>query len=339
MRPIKITRLSNAKIVSVMLEMWKSYQSSGASSHWKKIGPQSKIRIEKETIAALRGTGFGDCQKRGIGVSKVFHYATILSYLVFLPYRSRILPWMMYARKMLSSLDDLDMFLSYDVFRQCCIASILEPHIAQWRNPNILLIGDGYGILSGLLKIRFPDSRLFLVDIFPALLFQAVVLSKCMPRIRQKLTYSGGLRKNEDGDCNASAEITFCHANDLSLLEEKIFHLAINVASMQEMALDSVRNYFHYLRSHLSADGLFYCCNREEKILSGSEILRFDDYPWNKTDRHLLDEEPPFYRWFFSPRRTERNLKVFAVPVPFGRLFDGPMRHRLTRLSRTELNN
>ena len=226
------------------------------------------------------------------------------------------------------------MFFSYDVFRQCCIASILEPYIAQWRNPKILLIGDGYGILSGLLKIRFPESRLFLVDIFPALLSQAVVLGVSMPEIRQELTYSAGLRKNETGDCNTPAEITFCHANDLSLLDGNTFHLVINVASMQEMTPDAVGSYFTFIRSHLSTEGLFYCCNREEKVLPGSEILRFADYPWHKMDKHLLDEEPPFYRWFFSPRPTARHLKVGTIPLPFGRLFDGPMRHRLTRLSR-----
>jgi hypothetical protein len=339
MWPIEIARLRNARIISAMLGMWKAYESSGASSHWQILGPQSEIRIEKEAIVALHGAGFGDCQKMGIGVSRVFHVATILSYLAFLRDRSSILPWMARARKMLYSLRDIDMFFSYDVFRQCCIASILEPYIAQWRNPTILLIGDGYGILSGLLKIRFPESRLFPVDIFPALLFQAVVLGKSMPEIRQELTCSDGLRKNEAGDRNIPAEITFCHANDLSLLDGNGFHIAINVASMQEMTPDSVRNYFAFIRSHLSAEGLFYCCNREEKVLPGSEVLRFDDYPWNKADSHLLDEEPRFYRWFFSPRPTARSLKMAAIPVPFGRLFDGAMRHRLTRLFRTGLNS
>lgn len=334
MRPIEIAGLPNAKIIIAMLAVWKSCQSSGASSHWKKLGPQSEIRIEKEAIVDLRGAGFGDCQKMGTGISRLSHFATILSYLAILPNRLNIVPWMVHARKILSSLHDLDMFFSYDVFRQCCIASILEQYIAQWRNPKILLIGDGYGILSGLLKIRFSESQLFLVDIFPALLFQAVVLAKIVPGVRQELTYSGGSKRNATVDHTISTEITFCHAKDLSLLDGNTFHLAINVASMQEMTPDAVESYFTFIRSHLSTEGLFYCCNREEKVLPGSEILRFDGYPWHTMDKHLLDEEPPFYRWFFSPRPTARHLKVATIPLPFGRLFDGPMRHRLTRLSR-----
>lgn len=338
MRPIEIAALRNARIISAMREMWKAYESSGASSHWQIFGPQSEIRIEKEAIVALRGAGFGDCQKKGSGISRLFHVATILSYLAILPNRSNILPWMVHARKVLYSLSDLDMFFSYDVFRQCCIGSVLEPYVAQWRNPNILLIGDGYGILSGLLKIRFPESRLFLVDIFPALLFQAVVLGKSMPEVRQELACPDGLRRNEAVDHSIPTGITFCHARDLSHLDENTFHLVINVASMQEMSPDSVRDYFTFIRSHLSAEGLFYCCNREEKVLPSSEILRFNDYPWEGTDSHLLDEEPLFYRWFFSPRHTARNLRIATLPVPFGRLFDGAMRHRLTRLFRTGLD-
>jgi len=103
---------------------------------------------------------------------------------------------------------------------------------------------------------------------------------------------------------------------------------------MQEMTPDVVARYFTFIRSHISADGLFYCCNRKEKILPGGEILRFNDYPWDKMDRHLLDEEPPYYRYFFSFRPTSRHLKVASIPVPFGRLFDGSMWHRLTQLSR-----
>jgi len=177
------------------------------------------------------------------------------------------------------------------------------------------------------------------VDIFPALLFQAVVLGKSMPEVRQELTNPNRLRRNETVDHSIPTEITFCHARDLSHLDGNTFNLVINVASMQEMPPDSVSDYFAFIRSHLSAEGLFYCCNREEEVLPGSEILRFDDYPWNRTDRHLLDGEPPFYRWFFSQRPTVRNLRIATIPVPFGRLFDGPMRHRLTQLCRTGLDS
>jgi hypothetical protein len=282
-----------------MLELWEKYQGACASSHWRDLGPQSEIRIEDDAIAALHGSGFGDCQNhRILGISRLFHFATILSYLSILPKRANIVSWMADAHKLLKSLHDLDMFFSYDVFRQCCIASLLEPYIANRTNPKILLIGD-----------------------------------ESLPAARHEPTYSSGLKKKAV-DLDSKSEIIYCHAVDLELLEGITFHFIVNVASMQEMTPDVVASYFSFIRSHIRADGIFYCCNREEKVLPEGEILRFEDYPWDKLDQHFLDEEPSFYRWFFSFRPTDRHLKVANIPVPFGRLFDGPMRHRLTRLSR-----
>jgi hypothetical protein len=143
MRPIPIAQLPSSKVILAMLELWEKYQNACASSHWRDLGPQSEIRIEDYAIAALHGSGFGDCQNRSIlGISRLFHFATILSYLSILPKRANILSWMADAHKLLKSLYDLDMFFSYDVFRQCCIASLLEPYIANRTNPKILLIGD-----------------------------------------------------------------------------------------------------------------------------------------------------------------------------------------------------
>ncbi|MHC4587002.1 MAG: putative sugar O-methyltransferase [Planctomycetota bacterium] len=333
MKPIQIDSLPNPRLISELFEAWKGYEDSGASSHWKKFGPQSEVGFENEVIEALRGVGFGDCQVNGGISSKLFHFGTILSYLVTLSDRSIVLPWMRCARSMLRSLDDLDMFFSYDVFRQCCVASILEPYIVKWKNPKILFIGDGYGILAGLLKSRFTNGQAFLVDIFPALLFQAIILGTCLPELKHSFEDLHKLRGKGDEKQSAAADFIYCHGGDLSVLKDQAFDLVINVASMQEMHSDVVAGYFTFIRSHLNKEGLFYCCNREEKVLPDGEILRFMEYPWHEMDKHLLDGEPKFYRHFFSHRPTLRQLKVRGISVPFCRLFDGPMHHRLTRLS------
>jgi hypothetical protein len=333
MKPIQIKSVPNPKLISELFEAWKKYQDSGASSHWKSLGPQSEVRVENEVIAALRGVGFGDCQGNGGIASKLFHFATILSYLAIIPHKSKVLPWMTYAWRLLHSLGGVDMFFSYDVFRQCCVASILEPHIVKWKNPNILFIGDGYGILAGLLKSRFTKSQAFLVDIFPALLFQAIILGMCMPESKHSFNSPNKIKDKECDHQSAKPDFIYCFGGDLSVLKEQTFDLVINVASMQEMNRDTVAGYFSFIRSHLGKEGLFYCCNREEKVLPDGEILRFVDYPWHKMDKHLLDSEPKFYRHFFSHRPTLRQLKVGSFAVPFGRMFDGPMHHRLTRLS------
>jgi hypothetical protein len=235
---------------------------------------------------------------------------------------------MMSAKRVLSSCRSFNFFFSYDVFRQCCIASLLESHIAETESPSILLIGDGYGILSAILKMRFPRAQLFLVDILPALLFQAIVLGRCV----RKGTFHLVLPAPESGnhiEKVSSQLMTFCPAEDIDRLAGQSFTHAINVASMQEMRPDVIRKYFTFLRAHMSHEALFYCCNRRSKVLPCGEVIRFADYPWHEQDRFIIDEQPPFYRWFFSPYKTLKHLKIGKVPVPLGRLFDGPMHHRM----------
>jgi hypothetical protein len=226
----------------------------------------------------------------------------------------------------------MDIFFSYDVFRQCCIVSILEQHVAQKENPRILLIGDGYGILAGILKFHFSNAQVVLVDIFPALLFQAIVLGRGLPTAKHTIIQHNMNKDLEVSKKDPPSDIIYCHAKDLPHLKNIKFDIIINVASMQEMTPEIVKKYFNFIRSSSHENNLFYCCNRETKVLPDGEKLRFEDYPWHELDEHLFDEEPPFYKWFFSYRVTNRKLKICNTSVPFGWLFDGKMRHRLTRM-------
>jgi SAM-dependent methyltransferase len=333
MKSIYINELSNSHVVSSLIETWGSLQDSYLSSHWKKYGPQSIIHVKNKTIDCLRGIGFGDCQQTSsLSISKIFHYLTILTYLAILHNRTKILSWMAIARLIIRSCRDIDIFFSYDVFRQCCIVSILEQYVPQKENPRILLIGDGYGILAGILKLHFSNVQVVLVDIFPALLFQAIVLGRGLPKVKHSI-----IQHNTNKDLGVSkrgplSDIIYCHAKHLPHLKNIKFDIVINVASMQEMTSDIVKRYFNFIRSSSHKNNLFYCCNRETKVLPDGETLRFEAYPWHELDEHLFDEEPPFYKWFFSSKAAGKKLKIFNISVPFGWHFDGKMRHRLTRM-------
>ena len=208
---------------------------------------------------------------------------------------------------MLRSLSDLDLFFSYDVFRQCCIASILEPHFIKWKNPKIIFIGDGYGILAGLLKSRFKKSQAFLVDIFPALVFQAIILGKCFPEHKHSFKKLEKIEGGSRDDHAKTADFTYCHGEDLLALDGQTFDLVINVASMQEMNQNTINQYFKFIRSHINQESLFYCCNREEKVLPGGETIKFLEYPWHDMDKLLLDGTPQFYKHYFSHGKTINN--------------------------------
>jgi hypothetical protein len=90
------------------------------------------------------------------------------------------------------------------------------------------------------------------------------------------------------------------------------------VHAEQEMPTAEIARYFGFLRSRAA---LFYCVNREEKRLAGSEVLRFEDYPWSENDAVLLDEPCWYYTHFVNHR------------PPFFHRFDGPIRHRLAVLN------
>jgi len=328
MKPVCLDSFSNKEIIKWLLDYGDRLDEGPVSSHWRKWAKESYMKVERGAITEAQGVGFGDCQLQSSQV--LLHYLTIISYLLFVRRRLNVLSWMHRAQEIMTACRVFDLFFSYDVFRQCCVGALLQTYIDERKHPEILMIGDGYGILAGLIKLRYPRCKLYLIDIMPALAFQAIVLGAWLKEAEFSLMISGERRQ-----CflpSRGADVTFCHAGALGKLRGKGYDLAINVAGMQEMNKISIRRYFTFLRRHLKPDGLFYCCNREEKILTGGEVVRFSEYPWLDGDIHLIDEEPPFYRWFFGKAKAANSLYMGKIRVPFGRRFDGRMRHRLTRL-------
>jgi hypothetical protein len=54
----------------------------------------------------------------------------------------------------------------------------------------------------------------------------------------------------------------------------------INIASMQEMNMKTIDDYFTLVNSQ-ALPTYFYCANRISKNLPDGSIINFDDYPWN----------------------------------------------------------
>jgi hypothetical protein len=114
-------------------------------------------------------------------------------------------------------------------------------------------------------------------------------------------------------------------AKNHEALQHLNFHLAVNIASMQEMNPDVISSYFSDLRQACSwgpREGVwFYCCNRESKILPDGTIVNFNDYPWHSNDVVVTDELCPWHQNYYTTR---------AFP-PYKK-YDGPIRHKLAML-------
>ena len=65
----------------------------------------------------------------------------------------------------------------------------------------------------------------------------------------------------------------------------------------------------------------FYCANRVEKTLPDGTLVRFEEYPWSSHDTVLLNELCPWHQDFYTMR------------PPFYRPYDGPIMHRIAKLS------
>lgn len=217
---------------------------------------------------------------------------------------------------------------TYNVFRQVCTVELLERHVDRCTPDDrlrILVIGDGAGVLAALLKDIRPDSSITLVDIGKALLFQAYHCQKAYPdKLHDLVGVDSGLTQ---------ADFLYCPTESLGALETHTFDIAINVASMQEMNATTVSRYFDFMRRRLRSNNLFYCCNRESKTLVGGELSEFYSYPWHPGDKVLVEGECPWHRFIVGRSTSVLGLKIFGLPIPFLRYYEGTMLHRLAVLA------
>lgn len=182
--------------------------------------------------------------------------------------------------------------------------------------PPALVIGDGYGLMTALLVERKHDIQVVCINLAKTLLVDFLFFRAYHPDKPVALALTGDeLLAALDG----SATAIFVPAAKSNILATARFSLAINIASMQEMNPDTVNAYFEVMRQ--SDEILFYCCNREKKILPDGTVSAFADYPWHAEDRIILDGPCPWHQ------------DTYAFRPPFRRPFDGPHRHRLAQLA------
>ena len=106
------------------------------------------------------------------------------------------------------------------------------------------------------------------------------------------------------------------------MLDSLDFDIAVNVASMQEMAPATVAAYFTFLRQRLRRANLFYCCNRESKRLAGGDLSEFARYPWRPDDSILVDGPCPWHQYFHS-RAGEKATVRDGCALPLVAYYDG----------------
>jgi len=284
---------------------------------------QQKVQIKNGEVEALIATPhLGNLDIKS-PVYRFLSWLTIGSYL-----------WKLADKKELYSLvktslrvnKRMGLFFTYESFRQMCSLVLIRRHLKERKRINVIIIGDGYGFFSSLIKEIYPDSRILLVDLGWILLFQAYYCGKAHPDATHYLvTPSAKLVQNQ-----LDYDFIYCPAENLNYVDSLSFDLAINTISMQEMNKETIEFYFNYLRQHMASQNLFYCCNREKKELPSGDGVEFFNYPWSENDVHLVDEVSPYHTHFIALHRSKNGPELLNFRIPFINYFDGATRHRLT---------
>lgn len=334
MLKLHLAKIPNKKLIE---QLYKDYYSSeinpdnanDLSSHWKYHSQQFNVYLNKEKdYLNLKGIGFGDMTSKN-SLHQLLNYLGHCFYLLQLADKKnifRLIPSALIICK------KGGFYFSFDCFKQVCSLALIQKYISNGikkKRLTFLIIGDGHGFLSSLIKHVFPQATIILIDIGKTLLFQAAYCQKIYPQYLHCGVYEMSNLK--------AIDFLYCPSEFLEKISSFKIDIVINIASMQEMNTQAIQGYFSFLRTHCNTENLFYCCNREFKKLIGGEILEFLKYPWDKRDIHLVDELCPWYRYFLSFHNSKNGPKIFGVKIPFVNYFDGPLRHRLTMLSKDEV--
>ncbi|MBN1431640.1 MAG: putative sugar O-methyltransferase [Methanomicrobiaceae archaeon] len=304
---------------------------SHASSHWSDYSSSFRVDFKEGETLALEGFGFGDMQERSLPNRWLARLCNF-SYFIRDPHRKEKKELLRIGKELAVEMDG---YFSFDCFRQVYSFDLIMKQLKNLNigdNPRILIIGDGFGFLSCLIKKVIPGARIILVDLGKTLFFQYYYSGKVFPDAGLLGVSSNGeklsVRDIEEKD------FIFCPADLTDALEELEIDVAVNIHSMQEMTYDSISGYFTLLRKIMAENSFFYCCNREKKELVGGEVIEFDNYPWDKEDKILLDGYCPWCTYFFSTAKTKYGAKVMGIRIPFVNYFDGPIRHRVAILKK-----
>jgi putative sugar O-methyltransferase len=285
-----------------------------ASSHWDLHLKNVKVIESSEGQLRLNSSGFGENTSRKAHIALLTLLAVSINLLI-LKDKVRLIKNLFFGLRVVRS---MGLIFSQDCFRQVCTFTFLQSNFfKKERVKRVLIIGDGFGVLSAMIHAAYPDSKIYLVDLGAVLFFQAHHLGNAYPQSSYRLMDDGG---------GLECDFNFVSAGYANLLPSGI-DLGINIASMQEMAPSIINNYFDLMRKIKVR--YFYCCNRVEKNLPGGELVKFKNYGWSDHDVVLIDEICPWHKWYLH----FLGAPYFHPLVPFFKAYDGVHWHRLSQFN------
>ena|GEM_PF-643555 len=190
-----------------------------------------------------------------------------------------------------------------DMIRQVLTLALLRhrlDHLESADDGVSCVIGDGYGVMSALLRLAFPRRKVILVNLTKVLLLDVMFARRsgpggCVALVSSAEDMRAAVARDDVG-------LIAVRADDAPSIAAAPVDLAINIVSMQEMDPPVIAGYFDVLRAAVAPETAFYRCNKLSKTLPDSTEVRFHDYPWRAGDRILVDGFSPWNGLVYSAR-------------------------------------
>jgi hypothetical protein len=213
-----------------------------------------------------------------------------------------------------------------DMLRQALALTVILDNLELTNSDQAnLVIGDGYGVMTSLLKLFYPKRTLITVNLTTPLLVDLVYAQWAVPGLRIALPTNEAEMK--EALSKNDIDVIAIRADMAKLIAEASVGLAVNIYSMQEMTGKVIQSYFDILRGNKSNSTAFYCCNRVSKKLYDGEESRFAEYPWQEDDKIIFDEDcrwesfeyqsrPPFWLRNLEPKKHRLTILGSAQQIP-----------------------
>ena len=300
-------------------------EDPAASSHWQKY--HSNFKVNNGVINGI--AGFGDNDKSYNMAVKIAHTIFQFKYRLW-AYKSfrRLLFFLKLDTLNSKILKKINKGYSYDCLRQTLSLSFLYEKISNIFNSksSVLIIGDGFATMTNLIYSSNSVNSIILINLSKTLLVDLLYIKKNLngndfDNNVFLISQNEKLNDIENLVLNNSKKIILIEAKNHIFLDSLPFNLVINIASMQEMDYNIIKEYFDHI--HKKENVYFYCCNRENKLLPDGTIIKLNEYPWRFNDKIIINELCPWYQSYYSFSR------------PFYRKFDGPIIHQLRIMNQT----
>jgi len=170
---------------------------------------------------------------------------------------------------------------------------------------TFLEIGAGAGLLSLLLLDQISQSKVIICDL-PATIAVGYTLISYFAKEKYKIVLPHEVTK--DTLDKGLYDLVYITPNQTHMLDDNSIDGAINVHSMQEMEMKSVRAYFDLIKRVLRKEAIFYCKNFE--FSKQYSETKFDDYPWDSVGIPIFDGISEYATNYYGEGSQTMRVKI-----------------------------